>query len=57
MKAAFIKETGEPDVIQYDNLPDPSPSRGQLLIEVEAVSVNPIDTYIRSGKIPMENRD
>ena len=54
MKAAFIKETGEPDVIQYDNLPDPSPSRGQLLIEVEAVSVNPIDTYIRSGKIPME---
>ncbi len=54
MKAAFIQETGEPDVIQYDNLPDPSPSNGQLHIEVEAVSVNPIDTYIRSGKIPME---
>lgn len=54
MKAAFIQETGEPDIIQYGDLPDPCPSKGQLLIEVEAVSVNPIDTYIRSGKIPME---
>ena len=54
MKAAFIQETGEPEVIQYGDLPAPIPSKGQLLIEVEAVSVNPIDTYIRSGKIPME---
>ena len=54
MKAAFIRETGKSDVIQYGDLPNPSPSKGQLLIEVEAVSLNPIDTYIRSGKIPME---
>ena len=49
MKAAFIRETGEPSVIQYGDLPDPVPSRGQVLVRVGAVSVNPIDTYIRGG--------
>ncbi len=54
MKAAFIQETGTHEVIQYSELPVPTPGKGQILIQVEAVSVNPIDTYIRSGKIPME---
>lgn len=49
MKAAFIRETGDPSVIQFDDLPDPKPEAGQVLVRVGAVAVNPIDTYIRGG--------
>jgi len=51
MKAAYITQTGTPDVITYGDLPDPKPGRRQCLIKVGAVDVNPIDTYIRSGSI------
>lgn len=49
MKAAYINQTGSPDVIQYGDLPDLEIMPGKVLIEVAAVSVNPIDTYIRNG--------
>lgn len=52
MKAAFINQTGSPEVIVYGDLPDPKPKRSQCLIKVGAVDVNPIDTYIRSGGVP-----
>jgi len=54
MKAAYIEQTGEPNVIQYAELPDLTPGPGQVLVKVGAVSVNPIDTYIRSGAVPLE---
>ncbi len=49
MKAAFIRETGAPENIIYGDLPDPRPTGSQVLVKVGAVSVNPIDTYIRNG--------
>lgn len=49
MKAAYIEETGSPDVIRYGELPDPTCGPNQVLLQVGAVSVNPIDTYIRNG--------
>lgn len=49
MKAAYIEQTGTPDVIQYGDLPDPRCGPDQVLLQVGAVSVNPIDTYIRNG--------
>lgn len=49
MKAAFIRETGAPEKIQYGELPEPSAGPGQVLVRIGAVSVNPIDTYIRNG--------
>ena len=51
MKAAFINETGDPSVIQYEDLPTPEPASGQVLVKVGAVAVNPIDAYIRSGAV------
>jgi NADPH:quinone reductase len=52
MKAAYIKQTGPPEVIIYGELPKPAPGPTECLVEVLAVDVNPIDTYIRSGAIP-----
>lgn len=52
MKAAFINQTGTPDVIIYGDLPTPKPTKRQCIVKVGAVDVNPIDTYIRSGAIP-----
>ncbi|MCE9544937.1 MAG: NADPH:quinone reductase, partial [Planctomycetia bacterium] len=49
MKAAYIEQTGPPDVIQYADLPRPEPQPGEVLVRVGAVAVNPIDTYIRGG--------
>jgi NADPH:quinone reductase len=49
MKAAYIVETGPAENIQYGDLPTPSPSPAQVLVKVGAVSVNPIDTYLRNG--------
>ncbi len=54
MKAAFIEQTGGPEVIQYGELPDPRPEAGQVVVKVKAASVNPIDTYIRGGLVGME---
>ena len=54
MKAAFVHQPGPAETIQYGDLPDPQPTAKQALIRVKAVSVNPIDTYIRSGNVKME---
>ncbi len=53
MKAAFFDTTGAPDVIRVGDLPTPTPNDGELLVRVTAASINPIDTYIRSGAAPM----
>ncbi len=54
MKAAYINQPGSPEAIQYGDLPRPEPTGSQVLVRVGAVSLNPIDTYIRSGAIAMQ---
>lgn len=49
MKAAFVRERGPAEHIVYGDLPTPHPARGQVLVRVEAVAVNPVDTFVRSG--------
>ena len=53
MKAAYIERTGPPEEILFGDRPTPTPAPGQVLVRVEAVDVNPIDTYVRSGMVAM----
>lgn len=41
-------------MIKYGDLADPVPGRGQVLVRVGAVAVNPIDTYIRGGLVAVQ---
>lgn len=52
MHAIEVSETGGPEVLRYVDLPQPSPGPGELLIKAEAIGVNFIDTYFRSGQYP-----
>lgn len=54
MKAAYINETGAPEVIQIGDLAEPTLAADELLIRVHAVAVNPIDTYVRGGAVAMD---
>ncbi len=49
MKAAFVDRFGPPEVITYGDLPAPHVGVRDVLVKMEAVAVDPIDTYIRSG--------
>jgi NADPH:quinone reductase len=55
MKAIRIHQFGGPDVLQYEDVPDPAPKAGEALVKVDAAGVNFIDTYQRSGayKVPL----
>ena len=49
MKAVRIHQQGDPDVMRYEECPDPTPGRGEALVRLQAIGVNFIDTYQRSG--------
>src|SRR5437764_2253010 len=49
MKAAVYYETGPPDVLRYEDVPDPVCAPGLVVIEVEAISIEGGDTLNRAG--------
>lgn len=50
MKASVIHEYGGPEVLKYEDYPDPILHPGEVLVRVAAAGVNPIDTLERSGQ-------
>ena len=49
MKAVRIHEDGGPEVLRYEDVADPSPGRGEVLIRLRAASLNHLDVWIRRG--------
>ncbi|QDU69297.1 zinc-binding dehydrogenase [Engelhardtia mirabilis] len=49
MKALRIHGHGDPSVLRLDDLPDPEPAPGQVLVRVLGVSINHLDLWVRRG--------
>jgi NADPH2:quinone reductase len=50
MKAIRVQNFGSPETLGLVELPDLIPSAGQILVRLQAVGVNPVETYIRAGQ-------
>lgn len=49
MKAVRIHEDGGPEVLRYEDAPDPEPKPGEVLVELRAAALNHLDVWIRKG--------
>jgi NADPH:quinone reductase-like Zn-dependent oxidoreductase len=49
VKAIRIHEDGGPDVLRYEDAPDPVPDTGQVLVDLRAASLNHLDVWVRKG--------
>ncbi|MFI2280382.1 quinone oxidoreductase family protein [Nocardia beijingensis] len=52
MHAIQVSEHGGPEVLKYVEVPDPRIAPDQLLVDTQAIGINFIDTYIRTGRYP-----
>ncbi|RLM57133.1 NADPH:quinone reductase [Halobellus sp. Atlit-31R] len=53
MRAVRFHEHGGPEVLTVDDVDEPDPDHGQVVVDVEAAGVNPVDTYFREGAYPV----
>src|SRR5436190_23416664 len=49
LKAIRIHDDGGPEVLRYEDAPDPTPVQGEVLIELRAASLNHLDLWVRKG--------
>ncbi|MBI5233816.1 MAG: NADPH:quinone reductase [Deltaproteobacteria bacterium] len=49
MKAIRVHEFGGPEVMKIEEVVDPKPGAGEVVVRIYAAGVNPVDTYMRSG--------
>jgi NADPH2:quinone reductase len=50
MKTIRVHEFGGPEVLKLEELPDPKPAADQLVVRLNSIGVNPVETYVRAGK-------
>ncbi len=51
MKAVLIRAFGGPEVLEYADAPEPMPGPSDVVVEVHAASVNPVDCKMRDGQV------
>ncbi|HLC24434.1 MAG TPA: zinc-binding dehydrogenase [Nitrosopumilaceae archaeon] len=49
MKAAVIRKHGGPEVLSYENIQDPKPKKGHVIVKVNYCAVNHLDIWVRNG--------
>jgi NADPH2:quinone reductase len=49
VKAVRIHEDGGPEVLRYEDVPDPEPGPGEVLVELRAAGLNHLDVWVRKG--------
>ena len=49
MKAARFHQTGGPEVLKYEDVPDPQAGPGEAVVRVRAAAINRLDIFLRSG--------
>jgi NADPH2:quinone reductase len=50
MKAIRVYQFGGPEVLKLEDLSDPKPAAGQVVVRTRAIGINPVETYVREGK-------
>src|SRR5881628_3701061 len=50
MKAIRVNTPGGPDVMRYEEVPEPTPKAGEATVKVDAAGINYVDVYQRSGQ-------
>ena len=49
MKAVRVHTPGGPDVLKYEDVPEPQPKAGEAIVRIDAAGLNYVDVYYRSG--------
>ena len=49
MRAIMVRQFGGPEVMKLDEVPDPKPAAGEVLVRIRAAGVNPVDAYVHTG--------
>jgi len=52
MKAIRVHEFGGPEVLKLEEVPEPKPGANEVVVQIKAAGVNPVETYQRNGKYP-----
>ncbi len=52
MHAITMREFGGPEVLRYEELPDPRPGPGEVLVKLRAAALNHLDIWVRKGRKP-----
>src|SRR3989337_1123820 len=54
MKAVRVHQYGGPEVLRYEEIPVPEPGAGEARVKIEAIGLNYIDIYQRTGLYPLK---
>src|SRR3954452_3120294 len=52
MRAAVLHEFGPPEMLRTEEVPDPVPGPGQVVVEVSAAGITFVETQVRAGRPP-----